>query len=236
MGLMQMAAKLTEQVTTSVGGFAAPVIFSVTNGITINTKICNAVPTLHGLYVDENGIAKVSPTSRIMVSELALMAVNYPTRDTNKKLVLKDNAVTFTDDITGAQVTFVIRMAIGNDKTGLISCTLGESGIMTPPGRTIIGWIPASIIANITATPGVSTQALPNGDVILTDYSMNGNRTLTVPYMVSYATLSTFLLNGRPIQDIQYTKSNGTFNNGLHGGFNNGNNIKFDGVIPEWQS
>jgi hypothetical protein len=235
-GIMQMAANLTQQVTTDTSGFAIPVIFSVTNGIVVTSKICKAVVILHGLYIDESGIVKVGSTSRIMVSEPALKTVGFPTRDTNNKLILKDCGVTFTDIITGIQATFVIREAIGNSMTGLTSCTLGNAGTITPPGRTIIGWQPASIIVNVTATPSPNTQTLANGDIILTDYSLNINRTLTVPYMVGYAALSSFFLNGREIQDVQYTAANGTFNNGLHGGFNNGNQIKFDGSIPIWQS
>lgn len=234
MGLMQAAANLTKQVTTSTGGFAVPVIFSVTNGVTVTSKTCNAVVVLHGLFIDEKGMAIVSPTSRIMVSEAALVAAGFPTRDTNNRLVLKDDTVTFTTVSSNIQATFVIRMAIGNDFTGMVSCTLGEVGNVTPPGRIIIGWIPSSVTVNITATPGPATQVLANGDVILTDYSMNADRTLTIPYMAGYSALSKFYLNGREIQDVVYTKAAGKFSNAAHGGFNNGNQIKFDASIPVW--
>lgn len=236
MGIMAMAAGLVQQVTTDTGGFATPVIFSVTNGMTTTVKTCNAVVILHGLYIDERGISMVAPTSRIMVSELALKALSFPTRDTNYKLALKGAAVTFTDSTTGQQVIFTIKMAVGNDFTAMVSCTLEQSGIMTPAGRLIIGWMPGSIIANITATPGSGTQTLANGDIIPTDYSMNSDRTLTIPYMVGYSALSSFFLNGREIQDVAYTKATGTFSNAGHGGFNNTNTIKFDGSIPIWQS
>ena len=235
---MGMAKSLVQQITTDAGGFAIPVIYLVTNGITTTFATCNSVVILHGLYIDKEGTVMVAPTSRIMVSEPALIALSFPTRDTNNKLALKGTAITFTDSITGLQVTFVIKMAIGNDMTGMVSCTLEQSGTMTPAGRLIIGWLQSSITANIVAslpTPN-PTQTLANGDVIVTDYVLNADRTLTIPYMVGYSALSSFFLIGREIQDIIYTKSTGKFSNAAHGGFNIGDAIKFDASIPIWKS
>lgn len=222
-----------QQILTNDNEFASPVVFAATDGILVNSVTCNAVVTSHNLYIDDRGVATVSSTARLMVSEGALTALLFPTRNVNNALSLKSNTVTFSD--AGIQATFVIREAFGNNRTGLITCTLGTYGAATPPGRTIIGWIQSPVIANLTATPSGNTQTLANGDVIPTDYSINVNRTLTIPYMVGYAALTSFLINGRAVQDIVYTKAAGMFSNAAHGGFNNGNGVKFDAAIPIWK-
>lgn len=233
---MQQAANLIKQVTTDAAGFAIPVIFTITDGVTVTSKTCNAVAILHGLYIDERGVACVQATSRIMVSEPALVDAGFPTRDTNKKLSLKDCNVTFTDFATGVQATYVIREAIGNNFTGLTTCTLGTTGNVTPPGRIIIGWIVASIIANpVTATTG-ATQVLVNGDTIPSEYVLVGGN-LVVPYMVGYSALTTFLVDNYLVQNIPYNKATGTFTpTPITAFLPDVNQITFDATIPIWKS
>ena len=127
MNLMTDAASTVQDITTDVdNGFAIPVTFSKLDGATLIEKTCGAVVILHGLLIDENGIATVSVTSRLMVSELALQAVAFPTRDIAGKLILKDCTVVFTDVVTSTELSFVIRTAFENRMTGLVSCQLGR--------------------------------------------------------------------------------------------------------------
>lgn len=124
---MADAAETVQGITTDVdNGFAINVTFSKLDGVTLIEKTCGAVVILHGLLVDENGIATVSVTSRVMVSELALAAVGFPTRDSANKLILKDCTVVFTDVVTSTQLSFVIRTAFENRMTGLVWCQLGR--------------------------------------------------------------------------------------------------------------
>lgn len=232
--LMQQISGDIARILGDAGGFAIPVIFSVTNGKMVTAKTVNAVVTVHGLYINEQGVAVMTGTARIMVSESNLVAAGFPVRNDKNALALKGDTVTFTDTVTGIQSTWVINQQFGNNMTGLITCTLGAFGAVTPPGRLIIGWMPAPIEVFVTATPGTGTQTLANRDVILTDYSMNMDRTLTIPYMVGYQALTSFLINGREIQSIIYSKPSGTFSNAKAGGFNNSNRIKFDASIPIW--
>ena len=234
-GLTAQIANDIAQITGNLSDFAIPVIFTITDGETVVSKTVNANAVSHGLYINENGVPVVSGVARIMVSEINLKNAGFPTRNTKQQLILKGCNVTFTDTVTGIQSTWIINENFGNQMSGLITCTLGSFGAATPPGRIIIGWIAAPITAFITATPGTGTQTLANGDIIPTDYSMNADRTLTIPYMVGYVALTTFLLNGRPIQSVIYTQSLGKFSVAKSGAFNNGDNIKFDASIPIWQ-
>jgi hypothetical protein len=123
---MEDIADTVADITTDVDdGFAIPVIFSAP-GEPVVTKTVGAVVTIHGLAVDENGIATTSLTSRIMVSELALKDAGFPVRNGNGKLTMKDRTVQFVDARTETLLNFVIREAFDNRMTGLISCTLGR--------------------------------------------------------------------------------------------------------------
>jgi hypothetical protein len=125
---MQQAAALIQQITTNKNGFAVDVVWTTADGLT--TKTCAAVAIVHGLYIDANGVAVVSDTSRVMVSELALKSASFPTRTTPTPpavgvLILKDCKVSFIDEVTGLAGTYIIREAIPNKMTGVITCTLG---------------------------------------------------------------------------------------------------------------
>lgn len=235
MGLMEQAAALIKQVTSDTNGFASPVVFTTTNGQTVTSKTCNAVVTIHGLHIDDRGMVVVAPTSRVMVSELALITVGFPTRDSNSKLALKGVTLTITDAMTGIQATYIVRENIGNNMTGLTTLTLGTVGTVTPPGRIIIGWMAASIIANPVDVVTGATQVLANGDIIPSEYVLVAGN-LVIPYMIGYNALSTFLVESNSIQNMPYNKATGKFLPTPIGEFVTGTEITFDASIPIWQS
>jgi len=227
--------------------FAIPVIWTVTGGSTVVSKTCNAQVVLHNFYINDTGNAVIGTTSRIMVSEVSLKAAGFPTRDSNGKFSLKGDIVTFTEEVNQTQITFGIREVFGNYQTGMITCTLGTYGTVTPPGRTIIGWIAAPILIKVMTTPGTQKQTLANGDQINIEYAVDGQGKLPIPYLVSYTALTPFLMDNvnyslvvTPAFDanaVLYTVATGTFNNANNGGFAPDINvITVNASIPIWKT
>lgn len=247
MGFTADIANDVAEILSDTDEFAIPVIWTVTGGNTVLSKTCNAQVVLHNFYINDTGNAVVGTTSRIMVSEVSLKAAGFPTRDINNKFSLKGDVVTFTEEVNQTQITFNIREVFGNYQTGMITCTLGNYGSVTPPGRTIIGWIAAPILIRVKTTPGSEKQTLANGDLINIDYAINGSGKLPIPYLVGYTALTPFLMDNvnyslvvTPAFDanaVLYAKATGTFDNSNNGGFAPDINvITVNASIPIWKS
>lgn len=232
-----MATIRTDVQRITTGAFAVPVIFTVVGGMTVLSVTCQAIAICHHLTVNEYGQAvNNGKIARVTVSEYALNALSYPVRNSSGKINLINHRVTWTD-LNGNQVTFVIREQYPDETTGAIVCMLGEYGIVTPPGRTIVSWIGAPFAISIvdTVDPSVK-QTLANGDIINVQYAINMDGTVTVPYLVGYVMLTPFMIDNNSIQDEVYNISTGTFDNSKYGGFVVGNQIAFNASIPVWQS
>lgn len=231
-----------EQILNDGGDFSSEVIFSVTNGVTVVSKTCNAVVVNHNLTVTDEGVEINGRTSRVTVSELTLKALGYPTRNNANKIALKGHRVTWTDPASEVQVTFKIKEQFPNYQTGLIRCTLEDYGMATPPGRTIIGWISSKIKVEVVATPNSETQELLNGDEIPVQYALNDGSvsgkpagSLTIPYLIGYGVGTPFMLNDFANQEETYNMVNATFDNTSNGSvFQIGDRIAFNASIPVW--
>jgi hypothetical protein len=240
-GLMARARKDIERFTTDARGFAVPILFSVTDGVFVKTATCNGLAIKTSIAVDEttgdirNGIIANGLNIRISVSETALAALDYPVRNTNNDANLVGHTVTFSD-VTGVQATYVIREQYPDSSLGLIVCGLGMYGAVTPPGRLIIGWMPAMINVVVVDTVDDDVkQTLDNGDIINLQYVLNNDGTLTIPYLAGYNVLTPFMMDNINIQDEPYDKTTGTFDGSAHGGYLTGNLITINAVIPIWQ-
>lgn len=230
MGIMSEAAEDVQDILNEEG---EDCIFTVTDGQTVISVTCKALPVAYHEKFESYGEpypdTVISKTARITVSELALNALNYPVRNNAGKVAMKGHRVTYTD-ISGEQAVYKVTEQYPNALTGLIRLQLGEYVMSAPPGRTIIGWKPCAIYLTIVETPDGSTQELINGDTIPTQYALNEDGTLTVPYIAGYNVLTVFMYSGFPIANIPYDMGTGTFTN--PSGFSLGAECGFDAVIP----
>lgn len=242
MGLMDNIQKDVQRITTEARGFSVPVLFSVTDGVTVTSVTCNAIAVKHNISIDETtgdirtGIVSNSRTVRVTVSELALKAKNYPVRNTNNHVDLIGNQVTWTD-VSGVQATYVVKEQYPDETTGCIVLFLGTYGAVTPPGRIIIGWMQAVIAVEIKTTPNTANvQTLPNGDTIPVEYALNNDGTLTIPYMVGRVKLEPFMMDNMPIQNMPFDSATGKFDASIYGGFiPDVNIISINASIPIWR-
>ena len=229
MGIMSEAAQDVQDIIEKEG---EDCIFTVTDGLTVVTATCKALPTAYQALVGADFGEPVSMrTARLMVSELSLKELDYPTRNTNGKVWLKGHRITYTD-VSEEQATYIITDQFPNSLTGLIYLQLSEFATPTPPGRVIIGWTYHPIDIEIVVTPNDGTQELPNGDTIPTQYALNEDGTLTIPYLEGLQVLTPFMLSEFPIQDMAYNQTTGTFDNSVNNGFVIGALARVNAVIP----
>lgn len=194
----------------------------------------------HYLEVDNKGFISVSgKKAYVDVSIKALEHAGYITRNSNGNLLsFEKHLVTFTDG-TGHTRTYIIQTgdSAADENVGIIKFTLGFYNAGTPPARIIYGWMDVRIyviIANPLPMPNPN-QTLDNGDAIPLYYSLNSDRTLTIPYLIQYPNcgfLQPFILNNREAGNVVYNNTNATFSIPLPGGMNNGNNIEFNARVP----
>jgi hypothetical protein len=231
MGAMGLAQRDTKRILTDGAGFAIPVLFTTPGG-TI-TKTINAIPIKHSTAIDGYGATAIGKTARVNVSEEALNDADYPVRNDDTTIALKDHRVTWTDS-SNIAYTYVIDRIMPSRTFGNIVCILGDYTTGSEPKR-IVTWKACRIRANIVETPDPEqTQTLDNGDVIPLEYSVNEDFTITIPYLISVTgitVLTPFMLNENPYQNEPY--SNGTFNHSGSGqGFKVGDEVEFNASLP----
>lgn len=125
---------------------------------------------------------------------------------------------------TDSILRVVYKLSIGRDNEGKV--TINQ--IYITPQNTIV----APVRAELTQTPNKSiTQLLNNGINIPLQYSINKDRTLTIPYMIGKTYAGSFMLNNREM-DVDFDSKTGTFKKI----FNTGSTIVFTANIPPRQS
>lgn len=123
-GLIAQAQQLIQQITTDkTNGWGTDVTFTTPDGGI--EKTVTAIAVKHSLAFDGNGIAMTMPTSRVTVSEDALLAVDYPVRDSNDNVALLNHRVTWTD-VENVTRTYIINKIFPDSTIGLIVCQLGN--------------------------------------------------------------------------------------------------------------
>lgn len=105
--------------------------------------------------------------------------------------------------------------------------------------KFITGWVVCKIICNIVAgSPNpANVQVLSTGDVILVEYNLNGDNTLTVPILNSASgigVLTYFALN-KSFYDGEFF-INGKIDTSSVGSLGIGDTLKFDASIPIWSN
>lgn len=252
MGIMDEVAEDVQDILDKEG---QPCIFSVTDGTTVFSVTCKAVPAAYHKSFDMDYAGEyqppqqVSKTARVMVSEKALTALGYPVRNTADRVALKGHNITYTDSLTNKQNTYVVAEQYPNYLTGLIWLQLSDFAVETPPGRTIISWVSALIeIVVVDGTPSPETQELQNGDLIPIEYNLNAGGevladgrlavagTLTIPYLEGYRITTPVMYEQFAIDNMPYDIPNGTLNNNDSSGISVGAKIGLNAVIPLFAS
>ena len=133
MTALQNIQRATQNYLGSSSGFSAPVTFSTPtdtdspNYVTPQVvKTINALPVKHAYEisgVNNNGLFTRSQTVRVTAVENILAGAGFPVRDVNKKCILKDCLVSYTD-INGNPVSGVITTIEPDDTVGLIRCQI----------------------------------------------------------------------------------------------------------------
>lgn len=220
-----------------------PCIFSVTDGMTVFSATCQAVPAAYYKSFDMDYAGEyqpaqqVSKTARVMVSEKALTALGYPVRNTADRVALKGHTLTYTDSLTNKQNTYVVAEQYPNYLTGLIWLQLSDFAVETPPGRTIISWVSALIeILVVEGAPSTETQELQNGDTIPVEYNLNDDGTLTIPYLEGYRITTPVMYQDFAIDNMPYNIATGTLDNNGSSGISVGAKIGLNAVIPLFAS
>lgn len=232
MGLMAQIIEDAAGFISDIDGFAVPILFTTPGG-TISQNI-NGVAINHSTTVNDFGAPIRGKTARVTISENLLNATEYPVRNTDNTIALKDHLVSWTDS-AGLFYYGIITEILPDRSLGLVRCIVSDYKTGAGP-RRIVAYKPARIFANLVDTPDPDqTQTLDNGDVIPLQYALNDDKTLTVPYCIGISVLSPFLIDNGVIQDIAFNKTTGTFDNSSHGGLFVTQNTVINAAIPIYQ-
>lgn len=219
-------------VNNADAGFGVPLLFAATDGETTVSATVNGLAMRHHVRINDLGDLVNGTTARVTVHVKDLEDAEYPVRNTNGDISLLKHRVTWTD-ISGVQATYKVEQNWPNDVLGLIVCQLGKYGTLTPPGRVIIGWKVCAVRATIVATVNpLNLQMLGNGETIRVEYVLNGDKTVTIPYMAGMEILTPFMRKGGAIQNMPFDSATGTFNANSYGGFKVGDELRWNASLP----
>lgn len=102
-----------------------PITFTTVGIDPTVTRICNGTAIKHNTGLNEFGMKISAATARVTVSESALIATGYPTRNSGNKLNIQNHLLSFIDS-TGQLYNAVIRTTQSDETTGMIVCILGD--------------------------------------------------------------------------------------------------------------
>lgn len=123
MNIASRGQKLFQRVSTDLTTGGTSITFVNPSGSL--TKTIKAIQTKHMVKTDENGFKSVSKNASIAVSEAALLAESYPTRDANNEISLLQHKVTWTD-VSGLTWTYSVRQNRPDEAVGVIILILDD--------------------------------------------------------------------------------------------------------------
>lgn len=125
MGLLDIAKRDIEQITSDLTGFAA--VITLTDPGTSEQATVNGLHTKHHLSIDTDGNQVNTKNAHISFSEANLILANalYPIRNANAEVDLQNHRVDVKDS-TGVSKQYVIRQWFPDETIGLIVCILGD--------------------------------------------------------------------------------------------------------------
>lgn len=122
MGLMEQAKLDILQITTNTDEFATPIVFTPPAG---SPKTVNGIGVKHNLSYDTYGNAISSKTSRITVSEQALVNAGYVVRNSSKEVDLINHLVQWTD-VMGNSWTYQVIKNMAGETNAIIVLILAD--------------------------------------------------------------------------------------------------------------
>jgi|SRR6478609_369118 len=123
MGMIETAQAAVKRIRTDPNGFTKTIQFTAADGIT--TAIIRGMSSVIHLGVDNQGEFVNTRKIHISFAESSLSDVGYPVRDSNGKLIIKDNRVAVIDSM-GIVEQYVIREIYPDEALGLLVCMLGD--------------------------------------------------------------------------------------------------------------
>jgi hypothetical protein len=122
MGLIADAEKMWRERSSDLSEFGVALSFVAPEGETASIV---GLHTKHHLSFNTEGIAVNSRNAHVSVSEKLLTDLDYPTRNSNGEVTMKNHRVTCKDS-TGEEKTYVVREWWQNETIGVIVMVLGE--------------------------------------------------------------------------------------------------------------
>ena len=123
MSLLAQAKADIEQITSDPDGFSAELNFTAPAG---ETATIRGLFTEHHLGFDTDGNRVNAKNSHASFSEKFLTDLNYPVRNADGKVYVKDHKVRVVVPGLGINRTYVIRENFPDETLGFIVCILGD--------------------------------------------------------------------------------------------------------------
>jgi hypothetical protein len=124
MNLTERARLDVLQITTNAGDFGTAILLTPPT-VGSSAIAVTGLAKKHHLSVDTMGVAVNSKNASISISELELVAKQYPYRNGHGEVALVGHLATWTDS-SGQPLTYVISEHFPDETLGLIVCILGD--------------------------------------------------------------------------------------------------------------
>lgn len=112
-----------QEIVTNGNDFGTALELTTADGAT--TVVVNGLATSHHLRIEYDGTPVSGRNVHVSVSEAALVALSFPTRNSANEIKLRNCTVKWTD-ATGVEATYIIADAHPDNTIGLIVCTLKD--------------------------------------------------------------------------------------------------------------
>lgn len=122
MGLIEQARKDIAQITQNGGDFAIDMVFTSPDGDVANVK---GLHTRHHLGINDQGLPINSRNVHVSISETALTDAEYPYRNDDNEVYLKNHRVDAADS-SGVVRAYKVEQWHQDETVGLIVCILGD--------------------------------------------------------------------------------------------------------------
>lgn len=107
----------------TAGGFHDDIVLKTTDGLT--QIALTGFVSKHWINFDTDGAPVNSKNAHICIDEDVLEELNYPYRNSDGEVALKNHRV-FTKDSTGGLKSYVVKEWFPDETLGLIVCILGD--------------------------------------------------------------------------------------------------------------
>lgn len=124
MSLLDFAREDANDILTDPDGFTTSIVF-VATGEDPATATIQGLAIKHNLKFNEFGTPVSSKTARITISETALVAQDYPVRNSANEVALIGHKVTWSDS-SGTEWTYIIEVVAPDESLGCILCTISD--------------------------------------------------------------------------------------------------------------